>query len=63
MITEDYQLHTLRARFAQRGYRPLNKRRRRTTPHPIPIHHWIGLCLIIISLLILITPIILISIL
>lgn len=26
-ITEDYQLATLRARFAARGYQPLNRRR------------------------------------
>ena len=35
MNTTDYQLETLRARFAARGYQPLN--RRRVTPE-----QWIG---------------------
>lgn len=32
MKTTDYQIESLRARFAERGYEPLNRRRSRFVP-------------------------------
>jgi hypothetical protein len=58
MLTEDYQLHTIRRRFAERGYQPLNQRREQDAT---PIHHWIGIALIILAALVIITPIIVLT--
>ena len=45
MNTTDYQLETLRRRFAERGYQPLNRRR-------ITMDHYVGYGLLAVAIVV-----------